>query len=190
MAVDRKPHLTQQAHTLIKEHFTRKNILPATAIDATCGNGLDTLFLANYVTNTIYAFDVQAIALENTREKLNKEDSLNKVKLIQDGHENMSNHVKTGAEIIMFNFGYLPQADKSLTTMTNTSVQAVQSALSLISQNGIISILCYPGHEEGKKETLAIRNLLLQKRPSLKVKEYLSNYPSQKSPVLFMVSPQ
>jgi len=165
MAVEHKPHLTVQAQKLIQEHFEAKKIMPKLAIDATCGNGFDTVFLARLVKKHIYAFDIQELALNNTLQKLCEQNLQNKVKLIHSGHENMTECVKQAVDIIMFNFGYLPQADKSITTLTTTSLQALKSAFDLLSKDGILSLLCYPGHEEGRKETTAI--FLLTKNSNL-----------------------
>ena len=55
-------------------------------------------------------------------------------------------------KLIVYNLGYLPGSDKLLTTKTSSTLLSVEKALSLIAPNGAISITCYPGHEEGKKE--------------------------------------
>lgn len=184
----RKPHLTQQAHTLIREHFENLDKRPTIAIDATCGNGFDTMFLAKLVSEKVFAFDVQEIALEKTRQQLEQSDLESKVELIHSGHENMADHVNSPVDVIMFNLGYLPQADKSLTTQTESTLVALNSSLKLLSPNGILSILCYPGHAEGKRETCAVRDTLEGISDEYKIEEIEANYPNEKSPVLLLVT--
>ncbi len=184
MAIEHKPHLTQQAHNLIQEHFKSLDMTPRHAVDATCGNGFDTLFLAELVSEDVYAFDIQELAIKNTQEILQGKNLDHKVKLIKSGHENLTNYIKKPIDIIMFNLGYLPQADKSVSTLTETSLKALNTALALLSNNGIISLLCYPGHPEGKKETLAINRWLENLLDEFSLKKYLANYPNEKSPVL------
>ncbi|WP_078160991.1 methyltransferase domain-containing protein, partial [Staphylococcus aureus] len=73
--------------TLIKQHITPESIV----VDATCGNGNDTLFLAEQVPEGhVYGFDIQDLALENTRDKVK---DFNHVSLIKDGHENIEHHI-------------------------------------------------------------------------------------------------
>ena len=187
MAIERKPSLTEQAHRLIQEHFWSLDKNPKHAVDATCGNGFDTVFLASWVSEAVYAFDIQDIAIKNTQHKLQELNLDKKVKLIKSGHETLSNYIENPVDIIMFNLGYLPQADKSVTTLTETSIKALNSALALLSNNGILSLLCYPGHSEGKKETVAIRKFLMNDSKKFIVNEYLSNYPNEKSPILFLI---
>ena len=188
MALEHKPHLTRKAHTLIQEHFSYLDIKPVAAIDATCGNGFDTLFLSKVVSEKVYAFDIQEIAIKCTLEKLQEANLENKVELIKSGHENLSTYIKKSIDIIMFNFGYLPQANKSITTMTETSLRAIDSALDLLTKKGILSMLCYPGHTEGKKETSAIASVFQNLSEEFSFNKYLSNYPTSKSPILYLVT--
>ncbi len=188
MAIEHKPHLTQQAHSLIQEHFKSLDMTPRHAIDATCGNGFDTLFLAELVNENVYAFDIQDIAIKNTQEILQGKNLDHKVKLIKSGHENLTNYIKKPIDIIMFNLGYLPQADKTITTITNTSITAIEYALSLLSNHGLLSILCYPGHLEGKKETMATNALVENLPEKFKVNKHQSHFQNFKSPILYLVS--
>lgn len=174
--------LTRLTHQLITEHFSGKEI--NLAVDATCGNGHDTEFLARLGFKQIIGFDIQQTALDNTAKRL-KANQLEPAKLILDGHQNLESHV-TNADCIMFNFGYLPHGDKNITTLTNNSLTAIQSAINCLNKNGIISLLCYPGHDEGAKETGAIQQWLKEQN-ELKVETHQSSSPTAISPVLFIV---
>ena len=65
-------------------------------IDATMGNGYDTMYLANIVGENgfVYSFDIQEEAIKSTKKKLEKENLCDRVKLILDGHENMDKYVE------------------------------------------------------------------------------------------------
>ncbi len=79
-------------------------------IDATMGKGGDASILCSKTgeSGKVYAFDVQADALRQTRKKLDKHKM--NAELILDGHEHMKEYVKEMAvSCIMFNLGYLPR---------------------------------------------------------------------------------
>ena len=52
--------------------------------------------------------------------------------------------------------GYLPGGDKKVTTRTEDTLLAVQQALSIIAPGGIVTLVLYPGHEEGAREKDAL----------------------------------
>jgi len=58
-------------------------------LDCTVGNGNDTLHLAKLVGDKgkVYGFDIQPVAIEITRKKLIENGLINRVILINDGHE-------------------------------------------------------------------------------------------------------
>ena len=127
-------------------------------VDATMGNGHDTLFLSQCVSpgGQVYAFDVQAAALEETRKRVPPEMST----LFHAGHETMAHnlpvelHGKIAA--IMFNLGYLPGSDKSCITRTETTLAALAQAIELLKPGGILTLAVYPGHEGGAEESREI----------------------------------
>ncbi len=123
-------------------------------IDGTMGNGNDTLFLANLVSEEgkVFSFDIQAQAISNTREKLEKANLLDRVHLILDGHEYIYKYVNSNIKLAMFNLGYLPGGDHRTTTMGETTILALEQVLELLLPGGIISICLYSGHTEGGNE--------------------------------------
>lgn len=128
-----------------------------TAIDATCGNGHDTQALAEMGAGKIYAFDVQEMAINNTRELLERENiPLDNIHLILDSHANMCNYINDKVQVIVFNLGYLPTADKSVTTNTASTISAVSEAMKLIKKDGLICISMYSGHPGGQEEKQAL----------------------------------
>lgn len=123
-------------------------------IDATMGNGYDTVYLGNLVgeNGKVYAFDVQEEALVSTKKKVIRDNMEDRVELILDGHENLDKYVKENVSCVVFNLGYLPRAKHIVITKPDTTLQAVKKSLDLLKPNGIISIAAYIGHEGGLDE--------------------------------------
>ena len=130
--------------------------LPAegVAVDATAGNGQDTLYLAEHCRK-VYAFDIQEEALKKTAELL-KTASLDNVTLIHASHATMAETVREPADVIVFNLGYLPKGDVTITTTAEETVKALEAACGLLKENGLISVIIYHGHPEGRKEKEAV----------------------------------
>lgn len=132
------------------------------AIDATLGNGHDTLFLAQCGA-VVIGFDIQDLAIENTRHRLSKECELDlsQITLNKTGHEQMLERVPKdwigNVRIVMFNLGYLPGGDKTLITHPKTTLQAMESAYSLLAKGGYLSIVLYPDHEGGNDEASVVK---------------------------------
>ncbi|MEK4885719.1 class I SAM-dependent methyltransferase [Bacillus sp. FSL W8-0223] len=136
-----------------------KAVTPGDAVvDATMGNGHDTVFLANLVgeKGTVFAFDVQTEALKKTKERLEQHQLTDRVVLYHRGHEELIRtipekfHGKITAAI--FNLGYLPGSDKSIVTKPKTTKEAVEQLLEIMAPGGVIVLVVYHGHEEGKRE--------------------------------------
>lgn len=123
-------------------------------VDATMGNGYDTLYLAKIIGEEgfLYSFDIQKEALISTKEKLEKENLLSRTKLILDGHENMDKYINKKINFIIFNLGYLPKGDHNIITKPHTTIEAIKKGMNLLKPNGIISIAIYSGHEGGEYE--------------------------------------
>ena len=110
-------------------------VLPGdAAVDATMGNGHDTLMLCEAVgpAGKVYAFDVQEQALAETEKRLKEHGMDGRAVLIHAGHEHMAEYVKEPVRAVMFNLGWLPGGDHDVTTRWETTRQAVESALSLL----------------------------------------------------------
>lgn len=61
----------------------------------------------------------------------------------------------------MFNLGYMPgSGNKALTTMRETTLPAVEAAISLLGEDAILLIAVYPGHPEGRAEGEEIERFL------------------------------
>ena len=143
-----------------KELLARAGAEGMRALDATMGNGHDTLWLCAHAgeAGCVYAFDVQERALEKTRALLRAEGMESRARLILSGHEEMEAHVPESVDVIMFNLGWLPGGAKEITTRVETTLRAVDAGTRLLKPAGLMTICVYPGHGEGARELAALTN--------------------------------
>ncbi|QSX06794.1 class I SAM-dependent methyltransferase [Sedimentibacter sp. zth1] len=159
-------------HMLIKNSYEDDKNLKC--IDATVGNGFDTLFLCNLCQNNgfVYGFDVQDNAIKNT-EKLLNDNNCDNYKLILDSHENLLQYINTKIDICVFNLGYLPNSDKTVKTNYQSSIRAIENAIMRMSDIGRIYISSYILHDEGEESNHIleyISNLDRRKYNVIKIK--------------------
>lgn len=144
---------TQTALLFVKEYL----IPGSTVVDATCGNGHDTLALAEMGAGKIYGFDIQQEAIERTEELLRSRNiDMASVHLINDSHGNMSRYIKENIQVAVFNLGYLPSASKEVVTQTESTLAAVRESMELLNKDGLICISMYSGHAGGTEEKEAL----------------------------------
>jgi len=145
------------------------------AIDATCGNGKDTLVLANLLIphsqeSTLIGMDIQPEALARTRTLLFShfsEKQNERIFLFQQSHAVFpALAYQVPIRLIVYNFGYLPGGDKAITTQSKTSIESFEAALPLIMPGGAISATCYPGHREGENEQNVLLSFVHTLNPS------------------------
>lgn len=182
--------LLKLAHQYIQKVLKAGDIV----IDATVGNGHDTLFLAEQVgvTGRVYGFDIQAAAINATRQKLQRAQLVDCVRLIQASHADMFVHIPTRAHgkirACMFNLGYLPKGNKSIITQTESTLPALTVASELLASQGIMTVLAYPGHAGGDKETTSVETWLAQLSDNkFVVNTFFSTINSQTAPRLFVL---
>lgn len=132
------------------------------AVDFTMGNGHDTEFLSKTVGRTghVFAFDIQEQALASTQEHLLSSGCPDNYTLILDSHSHVKKYVDVPIKAGMFNLGYLPGGDKSVTTMRATTMPAIEAAISLMDRDAVINIAVYPGHAEGEAEGKMVEDYL------------------------------
>lgn len=154
--MDRKNEKCVIKNSLNQSHDIVMKVVQAgdTVIDATAGNGGDTVFLAELAGSEgkVYSFDIQQTALDRTREKLKMLGLDDRAELICDSHENMDLYVKQPVKCVMFNLGYLPGGDHKIGTRGNSTIAAIQKAMELIVLNGIITVVVYYGGDSGFEE--------------------------------------
>ncbi len=164
-----------QSHIDLAHAYWERIVLPGdSVIDATCGNGHDTLLLAKIALQEgalgkVIAIDTQQKAIETTKERLFNhltEQQFKSVDFRHQSHESFPSEIRPGTiKLITYNLGYLPNGDKTITTKTSTTIQSIENALNLICEGGAISITCYPGHPEGLLEEQALFHFVTNLQP-------------------------
>lgn len=162
------------SHIDLAHHYWKRIIHPGdTVIDATCGNGKDLLVLAKAAIiedrGRVFGLDLQQDALENSLNLLKEhlpENIVQRVSLLQRSHAEFPEECnRSSVKLIVYNLGYLPNGNKNLTTTASTTLVSVDNGLHLLENGGAISITCYPGHPEGKREEEALESWLKALNP-------------------------
>jgi ubiquinone/menaquinone biosynthesis C-methylase UbiE len=164
----RKYQITEWCLGFIRDHVKEGDI----CIDATAGNGNDTLALCQLVgeAGKVIAFDIQEEAIANTKKRLEENGVLERAELHLESHVNMGEYVEEDSvSCIVFNFGYLPGGDHNLATRKESSIEAIREGLRLLKKNGMISLCIYSGGDSGFEE----RDAILEELKQLDGKKYL-----------------
>lgn len=147
----RRTPITQYCHERIQQMIKE----PLLCIDATAGTGKDTVFLAKLVgeRGRVISMDIQEMAIEQTKKRLLKERLSDRAEVVLDSHVHMDKYAKKDSvSLIMFNLGYLPGGDHSLSTKADTTIEALEKGLNLLHEGGMISLLIYSGGDSGFEE--------------------------------------
>ncbi|MCK5829573.1 MAG: methyltransferase domain-containing protein [Methylococcales bacterium] len=181
--------LTEQAHQLILNHLKAGEF----AIDATVGNGHDTVFLAKQVSDQglVFGFDIQLQAIESAQTNLSNELNFKNTKLFNTSHENLSDFIPSQyhgrIKAIMFNLGYLPGGHKTIITQSDSTLLALNQAIELLATHGVLTIMAYPGHSGGKEETQQIKQWCKQLNMNEFDIEQINSSEKETAPVLFFI---
>ncbi len=146
---------TDLLHVLLKQVICKGDCV----VDATAGNGHDTVFLAEAVGDEgkVIAIDIQAEAIEATRQRLQENQLENRVDLHQASHAEISRLVPVGsAKVIVFNLGYLPGSDRALITQAETTLKALAASVVALEKGGVLAVICYPDHAGGDDEAAQV----------------------------------
>lgn len=135
-------------------------------LDATAGNGNDTLFLCKSIKESgiVLAFDIQQEAVDHTKALLLDHGFQEpKCRVVLDGHEHMDKYAAVeSVDVIVFNLGYLPGGDHAKATRPKTTAAAIEKGLKLLKTGGIMSICIYSGGDSGYEERDALIPFLEQ----------------------------
>jgi hypothetical protein len=192
-------HFTVEAQNMIRSHIESIRMsapLAAqdglVALDGTAGNGFDTCFLAELVgeTGRVVALDLQEDAIQITRNKLDALGWADRVECIRDCHSNalryLEPHCSNGLHVAMFNLGYLPLGNKEIITKRETTLAALTATFGMLGENGIMSVLSYPGHSGGSDEHLAVEAWIEHAKQRARIESYRDEN-NRLSPVLWLM---
>jgi len=143
----------------LAHHFLRATVRPGDhVVDATCGNGNDTLLLARLVgpNGRVWAFDIQPDAIRNTATLLEEGGCLVQVELANIGHEHLIESVGGAVRAVVFNLGFLPGGDTGFITQPGTTLLALEQAAEMLLPGGVVTVAMYPGHPGGDVESDAV----------------------------------
>lgn len=142
-------------------HMLMRDLKPKVAIDFTLGSGNDFLYMAKFNSiKKIYGFDIQQVAIEEVKPLLSSDFQY----LICDSHANFDKYV-TNYDLGVFNFGYYPKGDHTITTLKDSSEIALKKALYYLNKKGTLMLVVYPGHDEGKNEAKMIDEIVSALNP-------------------------
>lgn len=151
------------AQLLLSEKVKRADFL----LDATAGNGFDTLFLTETSKETarIWAFDIQEEAVATARQLLEENGRADKVHFVLDCHSRIARYIPGAIDAAMFNLGYLPKSNHTVKTSPATTVAALEQTCACLAAGGLISVVAYPGHAGGQAEYKAVTDFLANLPP-------------------------
>ena len=148
----RTPDLT--AVRFVQDFLAARLESPRLCIDATCGNGGDTAFLCGLSAASggrVLGFDIQPEAIASTRAHLAEKGFT--AELHCTSHTNLLQYAAPGsADAVMFNFGWLPGADHTVFSTAESSIPALESALTALRPGGVLSAILYSGRVIGSDE--------------------------------------
>ncbi len=130
-------------------------------MDATCGNGHDTLFLCRALAGRgfVLGIDIQKAALLRTRGRL-AEHGL-EARLLHGDHRRLAGHLDEAGlariDAAIFNLGYLPGGDRTLTSRPESTVGALRACLARGAPGFRLAVTAYRGHAGGADEERAVR---------------------------------
>ena len=177
------PSVVHLAHAWIEPVLA-----PGTCVvDATAGNGHDTLFLARGVAphGVVHAFDIQARALARARRRLARAGPAARVIWHRASHARLARHLgEARPSAVMFNLGWLPGGDHGRITRPDGTITALERAAACLRPGGRISVVAYRGHAGGAEEDAAVA-AWLQSVHALTVLSPLPPEPRPTAPVLY-----
>lgn len=152
----RVPDLTAVELT---HRFLRSTLAPGGLyLDATCGNGHDTLFLCSVAgeNGRVIGLDIQPQAAANTNALLaaNGMAAIGRAECCD--HRELLRFAPPGsADCVMFNFGWLPGAAHDVHSTADSTLPALQAGLDALKPGGVLAAVLYSGKVIGNAEKKA-----------------------------------
>lgn len=152
--------LTEKVHAILQTELQAGDFV----IDATAGNGHDSLALANLIgaQGRLWAIDIQEQAIAATRQRLRSVARPPKIELLQADHaltlQVLAENEPKAARGIIFNLGYLPGSDKMVQTNSGTTQIALDASSRILCAGGVLLVTAYRGHSGGDTEAQTVAN--------------------------------
>lgn len=185
----RRTNLTELAHKIVRRVVKAGDLV----VDATAGNGHDTVFLAGLVgeKGKVIAIDIQPEAIRSTREKVRELQFAERVSMHCESHADIAERM-LGSEgtvaTVMFNLGYLPGGDKTVITEPGSSLPALKAAVALLRPQGVVTVIAYRGHDGGRDEAATVAAVAEEHRGLGYDVEVIESDPSnERSPVMTVI---
>ena len=122
------------------------------AIDATLGNGHDSLFLANEVKK-VFSFDIQSLAIKRSKKRL---INAKNVQIINDSFVNITKYYRGNIDLALFNLGFLPGSNKKIITKKEDTLGAI---LSILPKAKNIIVVFYTKHDNNEEYEFVTKQL-------------------------------
>lgn len=139
--------------------FLQMRLMPGGLyLDATCGNGHDTLFLCRLAGSTgrVLGLDIQPQAVANTNKRLQDAGFGAVGRAVLHDHADLAALAAPGtADCVLFNFGWLPGAEHAVHSTAEGSLPALRSALAALKSGGVLAAVLYSGKIIGDGEKQA-----------------------------------
>lgn len=188
------PTIVQKAQTIIAESLQPGDF----AVDATVGNGWDTLHLAQVVgpQGVVLGLDCQAEALLQARKNL-PASLMDRIVLLERGHQYLGvtldelldqGRIRSAhPNAVMFNLGYLPGGDPSIATRAATTLSALRQAFEGLVIGGVITVVLYWSHDGGRAESVQVLDWAKQISSRLARIHHIQPVNTQDPPTLLVV---
>ena len=125
-------------HEFLELHVTPGGLY----LDATCGNGNDTLFLCRLAgqNGRVLAMDIQQKAVNRTNKRLADAGYEKMGRAVLYDHAKLGELVQPGkVDCVLFNFGWLPGAEHTVHSTAQGSLNALRAALDSLRPGGVMA---------------------------------------------------
>lgn len=180
--------LTEYVHLCLESRLKNGDCV----LDATAGNGYDTLKVAQLVqpNGQVIAIDIQKQAIEATEAKLTVAKLNTLCEFHLGNHGELLGTLAQTFDCILFNLGYLPGSDKMIITTPKDTLAALNQSPKLLKENGILFVTAYRQHQGGQDEANVVETWMYEQNANGwdidKIEpKHQSHYPS---PILWVAS--
>ena len=146
--------LTEYVHLCLETRLKNGD----SVLDATAGNGYDTLKAAELVqpNGNVVAIDIQKQAIKATEAKLTEAKLNHHCELHLGNHRELLKTLNQIFDCILFNLGYLPGSDKMTITTAKDTLSALNQSQRLLKEDGALFVTAYRQHEGGQDEANSV----------------------------------